>query len=268
MSNLKNALPVSVTRFMQTYLQALNVNLSDRLIEGVYIYGSIALGAFNEEKSDIDFIVLLKRPVNDQEVEIMKGIHSQMCKSNYGSRMDGVYVQVNSLGKTNEELSPYPYCAEGNLSIGHWDVNHITWWVLKQHGITLQGTPIGELDIPTKWEDVLKTLNYNINHYWFNHTKDVSNFLSDEMIEFTTTTICRIICSLELQHILSKDGAVVECLKMLPERWHPLIKEGNRIRTEISSKSFYESDVRRAEECRDFVLYAHQVCNENFFMED
>lgn len=267
MKSINNRLSRNLQEFTQLYTNELNNTLNGDLIEGVYLYGSIALGAFNEYKSDIDFIVLLKRPASVQELTSIKEIHTKMNTNHFGNRMDGVYLQANLVGKINEEQPFYPYCEEGIIDVGHWDVNHITWWVLKKHGITLQGRPIEELDIPTNWEDVMKTLNYNINHYWFNKTKEVDNFLSDDMIEFTTTTICRIICSLEKKDIFSKDAAVNECLNILPERWYPLLKEGARIRTESITKSLFFSNRIRAEECRDFILFAHQLCNEKFFVE-
>lgn len=265
---MNNQLPVDVQSFMQKYVKSLNKHLPSDLIEGVYIYGSIALGAFNEAKSDIDFIVVLRRVVSKQELANLQDIHVQMNKHAFGKRMDGVYIQLNTIGETNEELPTYPYCANGEVKVGHWDVNHITWWVLKEHGITLQGTLIGELNIPTKWDDVLKALEYNMNKYWFSKSKKKYLFLLDSMVEFSTCTISRIICSLELRDILSKDKAVRLCIDMLPERWHLLLKESFRIRTKANTKSLYKSKLKRAKDCRDFILYIHQLCNKKFFVEE
>ncbi|SES30471.1 nucleotidyltransferase domain-containing protein [Psychrobacillus sp. OK032] len=265
---MSNQLPVPVQSFMQEYVELLNKHLPSDLIEGVYIYGSIALGAFNESKSDIDFIVLLRRVVSEQEVVTIQEIHVQMNKHPFGKRMDVVYIQVNAIGKTNEELPTYPYCSDGVVKIGHWDVNHITWWVLKEHGITLRGTLIGELNIPTKWEDVLKTLEYNMNEYCFSKSKKTYPFLFDSMVESATCTISRIICSLDQRDIFSKDKAVILCVDMLPERWHLLLKEASRIRTKANTKSLYKSKLKRARDCRDFILYTHQLCNTKFFTKE
>lgn len=264
---MNERLPKNVQSLLEVYVEELNSRLPEDLVEGVYLYGSIALGAFNVAMSDIDFIVLLKRAASEQEVETIKEIHSKMSNQQFGSRMDGVYVQADLAGKTNEELSAYPYCSEGKVSIGHWDVNHITWWVLKEHGITLQGTLIGELNIPTKWEDVLRTLEYNMNEYWFNKTKKIYLFLFDSMVEFAACTISRIICSLERGDILSKEKALILCIDMLPERWHLLLKEGSRIRTKGHTKSLYKSKITRAKDCRDFILYTYQLCNQKFFVK-
>ncbi|WP_144510752.1 nucleotidyltransferase domain-containing protein [Bacillus sp. FJAT-22090] len=258
----------SVEEFMNIYIELLNKHLPKDLIEGVYLYGSISLGAFKEENSDIDFIVLLKRSVNEEEIDAIKVIHSQLNNHEFGRRMDGVYIQANLVGKTNEELPPYPFCTEGKVSIGHWDVNHITWWVLKQYGITLQGAPIVELPIPTKWEDVLETLKYNINQYWFSKSQKRNPFFFDSMVEFTICTISRIICSLERREIVSKDQALDICKDLLPERWHLLLQEGSRIRNKDNKKSLYKSKIKRAKDCRDFILYTHELCNKKYFLEE
>ena len=39
----------------------------DEKIVGVYIYGSIALGAFHKETSDVDFVTVINDSVNEAE---------------------------------------------------------------------------------------------------------------------------------------------------------------------------------------------------------
>ncbi|WP_342577612.1 aminoglycoside adenylyltransferase domain-containing protein [Psychrobacillus sp. FSL K6-2843] len=260
-------LPHPVHDIMQKYLQALNASLPSAFIEGVYMYGSIALGAFDEKKSDVDFIVLLKRSANEQEVEIIKEIHFQISKEKLGARMDGMYIQTADLGKTNDILLPYPYCSDGEVKVGHWDINHVTWWILKKHGIALQGRPIHELNISTKWEDVLGTLKYNINEYWYKKSKEIPNSVPDDMVEFVTTTICRILYSLKFQQIISKKEALEKGLVILPFRWHTLLKEGMRIRSSEQLPSLFDTESSRAETCKDFILYTHEICNEGYFLE-
>ncbi|SDN46382.1 Nucleotidyltransferase domain-containing protein [Psychrobacillus sp. OK028] len=264
---MKQSLPQEVYQLMQAFLHLLNTYFSKDLIEGVYIYGSTALGAFEQEKSDIDFIVLLKRTANKQEIEILKDIHIQLTNENRGARLDGMYILKDDLGKTNDTLAPYPYCSDGCLEIGRWDINHVTWWVLKEYGIVLQGTPIKELNIATIWEDVVNTLKYNMNEYWYSKVKEVRISVSDEMVESITTTICRILYSLENREIISKKRALETGLKTLPDRWHLLLKEGWRIRMSGHPQSLFETEILRAEACRDFVLYAHKFCEESYFLE-
>lgn len=264
---MKQKIPMEIQPLMQAFLQLLHTKLSRDLVEGVYMYGSIAMGAFEKQKSDIDFVVLLTRAASEKEVEELKEIHLQLANIKWGNRLDGMYISKEDIGKTNKDLSPYPYCSEGILQVGYWDINHITWWVVREHGIVLQGTPIKELQILTNWNDVINTLKYNINEYWYSKAKEGSNSVSDEMVEFTTTAICRILYSLHNQKIISKKIALEIGVDTLPERWKPLLMEGLRIRTSKGSPSFFKTEISRAEACRDFVIYAHQLCNDRYFLE-
>lgn len=264
---MKQTLPQEVHQLMQVFLHLLNTYFSKYLIEGVYIYGSTALGAFEQEKSDMDFVILLKREVNEKEIEILKDIHLQLMNETLGARLDGMYVLKDDIGKTNDTLAPYPYCSDGSLEVGHWDINHITWWILKEYGNVLQGTPIIELGIATKWEDVFNTLKYNINEYWYSKAKEIRGSVSDEMVEFATTTICRILYSLDKKEIISKEIALENGIDTLPKRWKPLLMEGLRIRSSRQTESLFNTESLRAEACRHFVLYAHELCNDKYFLE-
>lgn len=264
---MEQSLPRVIHPLMQAFLHLLSTYFSKDLIEGVYIYGSTALGAFEQEKSDIDFLVLLKRTANKQEIDILKDIHIQLTNENLGAKLDGMYILKDDIGKTNDNLAPYPYCSDGCLEIGRWDINHITWWILKEYGIVLQGTPIKKLNIATKWEDVYDTLKYNINEYWYSKVKEIRISVSDETVESLTTTICRILYSLENRQIISKKRALEIGLKTLPECWHLLLKEGWRIRMSETTQSLFETEILRAAACRDFVLYAHKTCEESYFLE-
>lgn len=55
---------------------------------------------------------------------------------------------------------------------------------------------------------------------------------------------------------------------MLPNVWHPLLKEGMRIRSLEQSASLFETEKSRAEACRDLILYAHEICNARYFSQE
>lgn len=51
-------------------------------LEGFYIQGSIALNAYVNDSSDIDFIAIINRRLSGEEVEVLAEIHS-IIASNY-----------------------------------------------------------------------------------------------------------------------------------------------------------------------------------------
>ena len=66
-NGVKHALPTEVQQLMERYTVELKRNFLDEKIVGVYIYGSIALGAFHKETSDVDFVTVINDSVNEAE---------------------------------------------------------------------------------------------------------------------------------------------------------------------------------------------------------
>ena len=54
---MSSRIPQSIQPLLDAYLHALEPLQAH--IHGIYIYGSIALGAFEEQESDIDIVVLI-----------------------------------------------------------------------------------------------------------------------------------------------------------------------------------------------------------------
>lgn len=262
-----NQLPNSIEEFLSSYIDQVKALLTTDVLSGIYLYGSIALHSFNDRKSDIDFIVLLKRPLITDEIKALKRLHKSFKKGEFGKRMDGMYLLVKDCGKSNDEMDAYPYCSEGKIEVGYYDVNAVTWWILEHHGITLHGPKSSALKIDITWEHIIENMKYNMNTYWLNKSKNIIPLLSDEMIEFTTVTISRIICSLEERQILSKEDATEKLLQTFPERWHLLLKEGLRIRKRPNADSLYSNKISRAIDCKNFIIYTHSLCRKKYFAE-
>ncbi|MFF0829431.1 aminoglycoside adenylyltransferase domain-containing protein [Brevibacillus sp. NPDC003359] len=249
-------IPESVRPLLRDYTQRLKAELPD-LIYGVYLYGSIALSGFEEENSDIDFVTLLHRGVTNAEIETLENIHHALLNANpLAKRMDGMYIRLDDIGKTNPSLEPYPYCDSGAFKpSGHYDVNHVTWWVLKQQGITVMGKSVEELHIPTQWFDVGETMKYNVHEYWAPKGNSLLKFWLDGWVEFAVLTLCRIYYALFHEDIIPKRNAVEQALQELPSEWHLLLRESLRIRYHSNEPSLFPSRIKRAKETQRFIRY-------------
>lgn len=253
-------IPEIVHPLLHDYTERLLSELPD-LVCGVYLYGSMALSGFEEATSDIDFVTLLHRGLTTEETEKLHSIHHDLVKSNpIAKRMDGMYIKREDIGKTNSDLEPYPYCDSGTFNAsGHYDVNHVTWWLIKQHGIRVTGQSIDELNISTQWFDVGETMKYNIHDYWAPKGKKMRYFLLNGWVEFAVFTLCRIYYSLMHQDIIPKRKAVEHALQELPPVWHTLLKEAMRIRYQPNESSLYSSRIKRAKETQRFIRYISEL---------
>lgn len=258
-------IPEKVEACLTDYIKHIEKQLPRDLLVGVYLYGSISLGAFDEEKSDIDFITLLKRDLTKEEGKCVKSIHQSLNVNSLGQRMDGMYLSIDHIGKTNGELSPYFYCSDGKVKKGYWDINAVTWWMLENNGIKVQGKRISDLSIRSKWNHVVENMKFNVDTYWLNKAKHKIMFVFDDMVEFCVLTLSRILSTLEVKKILTKVEALKKVKEILPQRWHLLLEEGGRLRHNPKSTSLYQSRVKRAVECRKFIFFVYQFCHDCYF---
>src|SRR5581483_2264807 len=98
----------------------------------------------------------------------LKSIHSQLKRqSPFGNRLASLYVPLTDIGKNGAEVEPYPYVADGIFHpAGHFDLNAVTWWIIKHQGICLFGPGCEALSLNVSWDDVLSTMRFNLDVYF------------------------------------------------------------------------------------------------------
>src|SRR5690242_13608875 len=109
---METALPAAVQPLLDAYIQALEP-LRPRFY-GVYIYGSIALGAFEEQASDIDVLALTRGEWSLPELKQLQGLHQRLVRAYpLGRRLEVFYIPEQYLGVVQPDtlkgiLAPYP----------------------------------------------------------------------------------------------------------------------------------------------------------------
>ncbi|PEM19039.1 nucleotidyltransferase [Bacillus toyonensis] len=258
-NGIKQALPGEVKQLMEQYIVGLKEIFLDGKIVGVYVYGSITLGAFHIETSDVDFVAVLNDSVNEAEKQQIVELHKKMSESTLGKRMDGMYIPLADLGKYNHEINEYVYCADGKANIGHWDINAVTWWTLKNQGITVIGKEVEDLPLQIKWDDVVNTMQYNVEQYWSEKAKQPYLFFIEEWVESAVVTMGRILYTLDYKTIVSKDRGLQYLLERSAKEWEPLLKEVERMRYDPKEKKKL-SIWRRADMTKRYLLSLIEEC--------
>lgn len=251
-------IPASIQPLLADYLHALEPLQAH--FYGIYIYGSIALGAFEEMESDVDIVALTQGEWTERKLIQLTGIHSQLRRQNqFGDRLASLYIPLTDIGKNNAEVAPYPYAAEGKFhTAGHFDLNPVTWWIIKNKGIRLLGPGCDALPLDVTWDDVLSTMRFNLEVYFARKIKYPYIYLYDAGVEFAVTNMCRIFTTIEDGEIISKSASLVRWRERLPARWRPLLEEARRIRHHLSQRSLYRSRLQRMQEMLAFIQYGRQ----------
>jgi len=83
-------------------------------IIGIYLFGSLTYGGFDEKSSDIDLVVITKTLLNKTELEEIKNIHRKLNEENtkWAKRLEVSYTPVDMLSEKTSPTVPRPYYNE------------------------------------------------------------------------------------------------------------------------------------------------------------
>jgi hypothetical protein len=242
-------IPNEIRPMLEAYLQAFHAQFPE-LLQGFYIHGSIALGAFQPEWSDIDCVAILKRPITESEFKSLENLHHQLIVTYDKFLLEVTYLLAEDLGQ--ESHPPRPNYHDNQLSTGNFEANDVTWWLLKHKAIPVYGEA---LDFPVDWDRLIVKMHENMNSYWRSFTYMPQRVLwvfSDYGIQWVVLGILRQYYSFCENDISSKTGAAEYGLVVFPE-WQRIVQEALNIR--MNKPRLYQNKLHRAVDALRFLHF-------------
>jgi hypothetical protein len=249
-------IPAEIRPMLDAYLKALHAQFPD-LLSAFYIAGSIALGAFEPDWSDIDTVAILKRPLTESEFKILESLHRELIVSYDKWQLEVTYLLAEDLGQ--ESHPPRPNFHDGELSMGNFESNEVTWWLLKHKGIALYG------DLPdfaADWDKLIEKMHENMNGYWGSFRTTPHRLLwvfSDYGIQWVVLGTLRQVYSFCESDIISKVGAGEYGMRQFPQ-WRRIIQEAIHLRQ--NKERLYKNRLRRAVDASRFLNFIIRISNE------
>lgn len=172
----------------------------EKELSGVYLHGSMAMGCFNPEKSDIDVIVVIKSDASDfRKLRFME----EIVELNAKAPPKGIEISIVKEQYCKPFVYPTPY--ELHFSPGHLEryrrspeayvremkgtdkdlAAHFT--VINNYGRVLWGKKIGEVFGQVLREDYIDSIFYDIENA-------VIDMVGDPV--YVTLNLCRTLCFL------------------------------------------------------------------------
>lgn len=256
--------PMFVQSIVEEYVALFHDRLPNRL-EGFYLHGSIALNAFIEGSSDIDFIAIVNQSLAESEVQIVATIHQELKEKYSNVEMDGYFLLWDDIGKQNETKKCL-YINECKVASVIHASYPITWWILKNKGIRMFGPDIESIHFEINESIVAEYVLNNMNTYWKNRIKTVERYkriaklipstLVDSEIEWSITGMLRQYYTLREHDIISKLDACKYALQHLPEEYHHIVNEAIRIREgqPICSNHSKKQQLEETIQCMTYIL--------------
>jgi Domain of unknown function (DUF4111)/Nucleotidyltransferase domain len=233
-------LPPTVSRAVERYLSQID-QLLPGVVTGFYIVGSVALGAYREGRSDIDFVAVIRGGLDRPELVRLRmqharsGVHTSVRaigrrQSPLAGTCNGVFIRAADIARPVSDIVPVAaHCGhEFRTGFGGSDVSPVAWKVLAEHGIALRGVAPGALPLDPQPE-LLSSWNLgNLEDYW---RPWATSPLRGFRLRPRWSTAWGVLGSPRLHatiatgEVISKEAAGEYALDVFDARWQPLIRE-------------------------------------------
>lgn len=196
-------------------------------LTGIYLHGSLAMGCFNPDKSDIDLIIVISGSITEiQKLQFM----NHVVEWNKTAPAKGIELSIVREEYCRKFLYPTPF--ELHFSNAHlqWFMDNPTdyiqkmngtdkdlaahFTIIKKYGVVLYGEEINAVfaDVPRK--------DY-IDSIWLDVEGAKENILEDPV--YVILNLCRVAAFLKSDLILSKKQGGEWALQNLSAQYHTLI---------------------------------------------
>ncbi|HEX4204732.1 MAG TPA: aminoglycoside adenylyltransferase domain-containing protein [Ktedonobacteraceae bacterium] len=222
--------PTPVRTQVQKFRQHISTILSDNLV-GVYLHGSLAMGCFNPERSDIDLFVVVQQPMS---VEIKRQIIDHLLHlSNAPCPIETSFVILSGLHPFEHPLLYDLHYSETWRQQNEREMRDGTWqhWnaerrrdpdltahlmIIRHRGIALCGKPVQEVFpvVPAK----------DYTHSILGDYREAREGRMSNPIYFVLNA-CRVAAYLSEGHVYSKDEGGIYGLEAFPAEFHALINQ-------------------------------------------
>jgi hypothetical protein len=195
---------------------------------GMYLYGSLASGDFDPQRSDIDFVVVTANELADALLPALKAMHARIFAggSVWATRIEGDYIPQSALRRYDPTRTQYPHFGMD----GHFDVEEhggdsvIQRHLLREHGAAMAGPAPQTLIDPVTPDDLRRATLAVLREWWAPMLRDPARLHSSEYQAYAILTMCRALYTLQHGSVVPKAVAARWAQEVLGEQWAPLIE--------------------------------------------
>ena len=225
-----------VAGMLDTLLPGIRDRLREKLV-GLYLRGSLALGDFIPETSDIDVLAVTEWPVNDAEFATLAALHAQIAAlpHPYANRVEMAYIDRAALRRFKPGLR-HPTLGQGEALA--WSEHRDNWilerWTVRECGVALLGPDPRTLIDPISSDDLRAAARTRLRDWadWADQPDEPNWLLPRGHQAYVVETMCRALATLACNKLQSKPRAVAWAIATLPEPWRSMVERSRAWRTD------------------------------------
>ena len=226
---------------------------------GLYLYGSLASGDFDRQKSDIDFLVVTFDEISDEVIRSLKAMHENLWQSGgkLAAKLEGSYVPLEDLRRYESNEKEYPSVNEGKFYLGRHDSDWIIQrHILREQAVAIAGAPLENSIDQVQPDDLRRAVADLLNEWWSPMLENPAFIKNSEYETYTVLTMCRALFTLEHGTIASKSASARWAQDALDESWTELIEQSLNWR--------YGEQINKLNEVLNFIRYTVDTANNQF----
>ena len=213
--NLRRSYVIELIKIADAIFKVLGDNFL-----GFYIMGSFVMRDWDPKKSDIDFIVVTRKPLNKEESIQIGKLHRTLSRSDVGKRLDGAYTYLQQLQEKRFEektgsVEDHDFIADSPC---HLSVDNVL--CLLQYGKCILGKPIKELSLSVSDEELVQAALDML-------VEDVDEIDKKQGFQATYDILIdmlRCVYTLETKKLPTKPRAIAHCRRLLGRSLYHNIK--------------------------------------------
>ncbi|HZO75212.1 MAG TPA: aminoglycoside adenylyltransferase domain-containing protein [Ktedonobacteraceae bacterium] len=216
-----NALLLLLLARMQTILR-------EKLV-GFYLYGSLSLGDFDPESSDIDFLMVTTENLTGNVLEELRAMHADIASSGlpYAQRLEGSYIPRAALRRYDPHNASHPTIGiDWDFHVGQHGSNWmIERHIVREHGVIVWGPSPKTLIDPVPAEEIRAAVCEELRTFWTAQLAGPEWLRPREYQAFAILTMCRALYTLKQGAVVSKPEAAAWACQALASEWRPTIEK-------------------------------------------
>lgn len=216
-----------INAVLRHFLTQVRRILGDRF-RGMYLDGSLALGDFNPQSSDIDFVVATDGTLPDAVFLALRDMHARFDTSDspWATEVEAVYVPREAMRRYDAAHARWPRIERGEtLVMQQGDSGWIVHWsIVREHGVAIAGPDPRTLIDPIDPHDLQRAMA-GIGASWLEQARcDRAALQRRGTQTYTVLTLCRMLYTLDRGAVVSKPVAARWAQTILHGRWAALIE--------------------------------------------
>jgi hypothetical protein len=218
-----------VNAILAELVGGVQARLGPRLV-GFYLDGSLAIGDFEPDKSDIDFVAVTESELDDDAFRALQALHAHLANgpSRWAKELEGSYISRRAIRAHDPRPAAHPYIDRGyglelvHQERGYWVIHR---HVLREHGVALVGPSPRTLIDPVGPGDLRDAVRGILDEWWQPMLEDRARLQNGFYRCYAVLTMVRMLHTLEHGTIVTKPTAARWAHDTLDPRWRPLVQD-------------------------------------------